>query len=78
MTEKRATEKYWMGDPPTHCDMDGSHIITTEFVDGRTRMGPWANMCPACHTEFGSGVGMGRGQHYRKREEDGRWLKIAG
>jgi hypothetical protein len=32
------------------------------MVDGKTVMGPWANMCEACFTEHGVGLGLGRGQ----------------
>lgn len=31
-------------------------------VDGKTKDGPWANMCDECHTKFGVGLGTGRGQ----------------
>ena len=30
--------------------------------DGKTRMGPWANMCPAHFQEHGVGLGTGKGQ----------------
>ena len=30
--------------------------------DGRTRLGPWANMCLQCFGEFGVGLGVGKGQ----------------
>jgi len=30
-------------------------------VDGKTRMGPWADMCAACHKIYGVGLGAGRG-----------------
>lgn len=31
--------------------------------DGKTRFGPWAYMCEKCFREYGSGLGVGRGQH---------------
>lgn len=31
-------------------------------VDGKTRMGPWANMCPEHFMDFGVGLGVGMGQ----------------
>ena len=34
----------------------------TATVDGKTKMGPWAFMCEACHTVFGVGLGVGKGQ----------------
>jgi len=30
--------------------------------DGRTKMGPWAYMCPDCFVFNGVGLGIGRGQ----------------
>jgi len=30
--------------------------------DGKTKMGPWANMCEDCFKKFGIGLGMGKGQ----------------
>jgi hypothetical protein len=32
------------------------------YVDGKTRMGPWAYMCSPCFETYGVGLGMGRGQ----------------
>lgn len=59
---------------PTNCDICGT-AITDTFIDGRTRMGPWANMCPKCHSEIGCGLGVGNGQHYTKGL-DGTFVKI--
>ena len=41
------------------CDF---HPGVKAAYDGRTRMGPWANMCPNCMVDYGLGVGLGRGQ----------------
>lgn len=30
--------------------------------DGKTKMGPWANMCEDCFETYGVGLGLGRGQ----------------
>ena len=30
--------------------------------DGKTRMGPWANMCGGCFVRYGVGLGTGKGQ----------------
>jgi len=70
--------KYWMGDPGP-CDFTsegGEHPMLT-FIDGRTTMGPWANMCLGCARKYGVGLGQGDGQEY-KIQEDGRWLKTGG
>ena len=31
-------------------------------VDGKTTMGPWANMCETHFTQYGVGLGTGKGQ----------------
>lgn len=67
---------YWVGQPDTKCDTC-PRSFTNEFVDGRTIGGSWANMCPSCFPRLGIGLGLGRGQRYR-RQPDGRWLKVEG
>lgn len=46
------------------CDIHRILKATTvpAAVDGRTKSGRWANMCPACFTEHGVGLGTGKGQ----------------
>ena len=61
--------------PPKQCDLCNKQI-QNEFVDGKTQMGPWANMCQPCHTKYGVGLGTGRGQKYKKVGED--FEKVAG
>ena len=51
--------------PPAKCDLCFAEI-TLEFYDCKTRMGPWANCCPACFQHFGLGLGVGRGQHFTR------------
>jgi hypothetical protein len=68
-------KKYWMG-YPGDCNVCCVEF-KEHFIDGSTVFGPWANMCPDCHSRHGVGLGTGRGQKYEK-QEDGRWLKIAG
>jgi len=46
------------------CDI--CHKEVEEYVDGRTIMGPWANMCLPCHSDNGVGFGTGLGQKYPK------------
>ena len=55
------------------CDKDSLQ----EYVDGKTAMGPWANMCLDCFKIFGKGLGLGKGQHYRLGA-DKIYRKIAG
>lgn len=75
---------YWVSPAPEKCDLSevfglnhDSIAEVGEFYDGRTKMGPWANMCPRCFKRFGSGLGTGRGQRYTL-QADGRWLKTGG
>lgn len=36
-----------------------------KYVDGKTKMGPWANMCMNCWDKYGVGkLGIGFGQSY--------------
>lgn len=41
------------------CDF---HPGVKAAYDAKTKMGPWANMCPECMTDYGLGLGLGRGQ----------------
>lgn len=70
-----AKPKYWTG-TITQNDDFGSKI-SSQFIDGRTHMGPWAIMSPASHKIYGVGLGKGMGQRYA-RQPDGRWLKVEG
>jgi hypothetical protein len=70
------TEKKWLSAPPKTCDLCGGPI-NNEFIDGQTVYGPWGNMCPKCHKVAGIGLGMGRGQHYRKNGV-GEFIKVEG
>jgi len=39
-------------------------------VDGKTRLGCWAYMCPAHYRAFGVGLGLGKGQVLVTQEEE--------
>lgn len=39
------------------------------LYDGKTVMGPWANMCNLHFGQFGVGLGLGRGQKLYLKEE---------
>jgi len=40
-------------------------------VDGKTKMGPWANMCTGCFEQVGIGLGTGKGQKLTLRARTG-------
>lgn len=70
----------WHDPIPDACDICASPIVD-EFIDGATSLGPWANMCPACFAQMGRGLGPGRGQQYKRRDEKigvPRFVKVAG
>ena len=63
-----STVKKWMGGVPKDCDLCHNpfgYKNTMVFIDGKTRFGPWAIMCPACHRDQALGLGTGRGQAYQ-------------
>ena len=69
------TVKKWLGPVPTRCDVCCTQIDDV-FIDGRTIYGPWANMCCACHSKIGVGLGTGKGQKYERDNES--WVKVTG
>ena len=61
--DKAAKTQKWKGDAP-FCDFCGEWTAGTTFVDGVTKMGPWALMCEKCFKQFGVRVAPGSGQRY--------------
>lgn len=58
-------KKKWNGTWPYFCDFCKTDLaLSKRFVDGRTQIGPWALMCPPCHSKKGTGLGVGCGQSY--------------
>jgi hypothetical protein len=55
----------WAGDIPRECDFC-KNAIKKQFIDGATIQGTWAIMCVPCHKRYGLGLGIGKGQLYRK------------
>jgi len=68
---------FWQSANPTSCDICGVDIILS-FVDGKTKMGPWAIMDGKCHASHGVGLGTGKGQKYAWDSATKRFQKIAG
>lgn len=58
---------------PEQCDICHGPIDEW-FVDGKTRFGPWGDMCKQCFGMYGIGLGTGKGQKYDARTGE----KIAG
>jgi hypothetical protein len=52
----------WTGSVP-RCDIC-EQTTNRWFVDGATKMGPWAIMCPTDFKSYGRGLGPGLGQKY--------------
>lgn len=40
------------------------------YYDGKTKVGPWAYMCPVHFKAYGTGLGLGRGQWLLIEEEE--------
>lgn len=54
----------WLGEVG-RCQNCGDELkVFPNFIDGRTKFGPWALLCPPCHAEIGVGIGLGKGQRY--------------
>jgi hypothetical protein len=71
-------QKFWCGRVPERDDFGDR--IEDEFIDGKTRYGPWATMTPRSWRIEGvstAPLGPGYGQRY-KRQANGRWLKVEG
>lgn len=82
--QRTGRAKYWMGSTPTKCDLCGQPL-GTQFIDGKTIMGPWGILCTICHGHVGVGLGLGKGQLYQKEEQPDAlgllqsvWKKVAG
>lgn len=67
---------YWLS--PLGDEDDFGLPFKTVMYDGKTQMGPWANMSETSWKLHGVGIlGTGYGQKYKK-QADGRWLKVEG
>ena len=65
--------KKWSGTWPANCQVCRTPNLSDKgadlsfydwFVDGLTRYGHWALMCPECFDQEGVGLGTGLGQKY--------------
>jgi len=68
MPSQRNTEleRGWGGEEVAVCDFC-KKTIKTIFYDSKTIYGLWAIICHACYLEYGTGLGLGRGQAYDKQ-----------
>lgn len=48
--------------PCDFCKQDPTVMYQEARYDGKTVMGPWANMCQVHFEQYGIGLGLGRGQ----------------
>ena len=75
----QAKGRYWLGSPPTQDDW--GQPITSQFIDGKSRFGPWGIFTSQSWSEHGAApitaLGTGIGQLY-SLQPDGKWLKTAG
>jgi Reverse transcriptase (RNA-dependent DNA polymerase). len=63
--------------PPEHCGVCLTGLSNQKyFVDGKTKVGPFACMCESCFKEHGEGVGYGMGQLYKRNSKE--WVLVAG
>lgn len=69
--------KFSSTDLPLRCDVCNSET-PLEYFDAATRMGPWANMCRVCFSNYGIGLGTGRGQHYIRDATGDKFHKARG
>ena len=46
---------------PHYCDFHVADKVLAEY-DAATSMGPWADMCESHFRQFGTGLGLGKGQ----------------
>lgn len=60
--------KQWLGEVPRVCQICGKPI-RNDFVDGKTANGQWAIMHQSCHRLHGVGLGIGKGQLFRRLDE---------
>lgn len=56
----------WTGS--TDCDICGGKCGSVLY-DGKTRSGYWAVMCHSCFQYHGVGIGVGKGQKYKRNAE---------
>jgi hypothetical protein len=71
------SSKRWTGDPPDRCDLCKNQI-SCQFVDGKTKTGPWGVMCTVCFVTRGLGLGLGVGQHFILVDDGGRTGRFQG
>lgn len=63
---------------PGECDLCAKPLAEGGFyVDGQIKDGSWANLCPNCYADNGTGIGWGIGQLYQQRPNE-TWQCIAG
>lgn len=69
---ERKAESIVVVDKLPHCDICEAkgHEGVSAHYDGKTFLGPWANMCAKHFKSYGVGLGLGRGQELVLEEEE--------
>lgn len=66
-------QKNFLKNPPKECDVCHSQLDTALY-DAKTIYGSWAYLCTDCFNTLGIGLGIGRGQCYKK-DADGDYIR---
>ena len=53
--------------PPIACQICNKKI-NDRFYDCKVSLGGWCDCCPACSSNYGIGLGTGKGQEYIKQD----------
>lgn len=60
---------------PNNCDVCGTQL-TDEMYDAKTKGGPWGCLCPGCFILENGQLGLGKGQHYKRNVDDGKFHMV--
>jgi len=75
VNNRMSTSTKWLGTAPDKCQVCGIDLSQLKyFIDGRLKINGWAIMCVGCHAQYGTGLGVGRGQKYEVKSR----LKVEG
>ncbi len=64
---------------PMQCDICGyefSRAVGTLMYDARTKQGSWGILCAPCFKLDGIGLGVGKGQLYKRLKKGGSFHRV--